>query len=303
MHPKNFSTRTSPAWRRIHEYRLGHSTILALCCMAIGTEASAQSIQSITFANDIVKPGETVGSTVTLSQPASTNTSVEFTTRPVSAQNSIVTVPLNRVVTAGNASQSFQILVPQNSPGGCVKVAGTLPTSPQQGAYVSHREIIVDPAPASSAVILGSLRPAGTTQIPNGTSDSISNARRFANWFVAPIEINGNIELDQTYPHPVRISFTSTPARTWTSTSPVVIAPGRTRTRFTIRTNFQTGVDEIDQPICTTLQVNATVTPELTKPPSPQRVPQPAGSGPTPRAYNLPPARATVSLTWVGIDG
>ncbi|MCG5511475.1 hypothetical protein [Ectothiorhodospira lacustris] len=270
--------------------------------MAIGTAASAQSIQSITFANDILKPGETAGSTVTLSQPAPTNTSVEFTTRPLSAQNSIVTVPLNRVVTAGNASRSFRVLVPQNSPGGCVKVAGTLPASPQQGAHVSHQEIIVDPAPASSAVILGSLRPAGATQIPSsGTSDSMSNARRFMAYYVSPIEISGTIELAQTYPHPVRISFTSTPARTWTSANQIVIAPGGTRVRFTIRTNFQAGADEMDQwpGVCTTLQVNATVTPELTKPPSPQ----PAGSGPTLQPYGLPPARATVTLTWLGIDG
>lgn len=272
--------------------------LVASAIAALSATASAQSIQSISFAKDIVKPGEQIPATVTLSQPASKNTQVEFTTQPPDAQSSVITVPLNAVVQAGNTSRGFQILVPNNSAGGCPRVAGTIPTTPGTPAFVSRWEIIVDPAPLSNALTFGPMRAGGGTSFGGaGTSDSTKSARRFYGIAGVYVEIHGSLRLAESYSSPVEITFTSAPHRTWTPAAPVVIQPGNTATRFTIRTNFQPG-DSINRSPgeCILLQANATVMPAEGKEPFPQR-------HSSSRPVRLHPAQATIAITWGQVDG
>lgn len=254
--------------------------LVAAATAALSAAASAQSIQSITFAKDIVKPGEQIPATVTLSQPATRNTQVEFTTQPPEAQSNVLTVPWNAIVQAGNTSRGFQIVVPNNSAGGCVQVVGKLPPSPT--GHTSRWEIIVDPAPVSNAPTLGALRAGSATSFGGaGTSDSIRSARRFVGISGAWVELHGSVRLAEAYSGPVEFTFTSSPQRTWAATAPVVIQPGRTETRFTIRTNFQPGDAHNQTPgECILLQANAKVMPFGSKP------------------FQLPPAQARIAITW-----
>lgn len=255
--------------------------LVAAATAALSAAASAQSIQSITFAKDIVKPGEQIPATVTLSQPVTKNTQVEFTTWPSEAQSNVLTVPWNAIVQAGNTSRGFQIVVPNNSPGGCVRVVGKLPPSPT--GHTSWRSIIVDPAPVSNAVRLGALR-AGVGQ----TTDTGGDARRFAQIYGAYIEIRGSVHLSQKYMDPVEIYFSSVPQRTWTTANPIVIQPGSQVARFTIRTDYvETDARTIDNRVCTLLQANAVVRP----------------TRPGVRPQVLPGAQVYTEIMWVSPGG